>query len=192
MFSGEKPAELHLEQTGGVLSLQLSGNCHNLFQSIKIFKILLSKELSAQWKIYRLKHLTKFVTKLSRPCMGSHSGSNLCEFTLPGRLLKSSNRNYWKSTICSTTGCSIWKSWIQPSVLETFYDILKLSLVLTHSVGWALLLLGKKFDIPAQFDSKEWVFWSLLFLQNLRFDWFSVFLKNSFLLQMRINDQIQT
>ena len=39
-----------------------------------------------------------------------------------------------------------------------FYDILKLSLVLTHSVGWALLLLGKKFDIPAQFDSKEWVF----------------------------------
>ena len=90
------------------------------------------------------------------------------------------------------TGFSIWKSWIQPSVLETFYDILKLSLVLTHSVGWALLLLGKKFDIPAQFDSKEWVFWSLLFLQNLRFDWFSVFLKNSFLLQMRINDQIQT
>ena len=95
MFSGEKPAELHLEQTGGVLSLKLSGNCHNLFQSIKIFKILLSKELSAQWKIYWLKHLTKFVTKLSRPCMGSHSGFNLCEFTLPGpgRLLKSSNRN---------------------------------------------------------------------------------------------------
>ena len=102
MFSGEKPAELHLEQTGGVLSLQLLGNCHNLFQSIKIFKILLSKELSAQWKIYRLKHLTKFVTTLSRPCMGSHSGSTVCELPLPGRLLKSSNRNYWKSTMCST------------------------------------------------------------------------------------------
>ena len=40
--------------------------------------------------------------------------------------------------------------------------------MLTHSVGWALLLLGKKFYIPAQFVSKEWVFWSLLFLQNLR------------------------
>ena len=38
------------------------------------------------------------------------------------------------------------------------YDILKLSLVLTHPVGWALLLLGKKFDIQAQFDDKEWVF----------------------------------
>ena len=100
-------------------------------------------------------------------------------------------RQYFE-TLSQYTGSSFWKSWIQPSVLETFYDILKLSLVLTHSVGWALLLLGKKFDIPAQFDSKEWVFWSLLFLQNLRFDWFSVFLKNSFLLQMRINDQIYT
>ena len=90
----------------------------------------------------------------------------------------------------ATTGSSSWKSWLQTSVLDTFYDILKLSLVLTHPVGWALLLLGKKFDISAQFDYKEWVFWSLLFLQNLRFDGFSVFLKNSFLFQMRINDQI--
>ena len=88
------------------------------------------------------------------------------------------------------TGSSSWKSWLQPSVLDTFYDILKLSLVLTHPVGWALLLLGKKFDISAQFDYIEWVFWSLLFLQNLRFYGFSVFLKNSFLFQMRINDQI--
>ena len=92
--------------------------------------------------------------------------------------------------IRTTTGSSFWKSWIQPSVLETFYDILKLSLVLDLSVGWALLLLGKKFDISAQFDYIEWVFWSLLFLQNLRFYGFSVFLKNSFLFQMRINDQI--
>ena len=91
-------------------------------------------------------------------------------------------------SIC--TGSSSWKSWLQPSVLDTFYDILKLSLVLTHPVGWALLLLGKKFNISAQFDYIEWVFWSLLFLQNLRFDGFSVFLKNSFLFQMRINDQI--
>ena len=104
-FSGEKPAELHLEQTGGVLPLQLSGTCHNLFHcSIKIFKILLSKELSAQWKIYRLKHLTKFVTKLFRHCRGFRSGANLCELKLvePVRILKCSNRNYWKSTICST------------------------------------------------------------------------------------------
>ena len=49
------------------------------------------------------------------------------------------------------TGFSIWKSWIQPSVSETFYDILKLSLVLTHSVGWALLLLGKKFDLSKKY-----------------------------------------
>ena len=88
------------------------------------------------------------------------------------------------------TGCFIWKSWIQPSVLETFYDILKLSLVLNHPIGWEHWLLGKKIDIPAQFDYHEWVFWSLLFLWNLRFDWFSVFLKSSFLFQMRINDQI--
>ena len=53
---------------------------------------------------------------------------------------------------------SFGKSWIQPSVLETFYDILMLSLVLNHPVGWALLILGKKFDTPAHFDDKEWVF----------------------------------
>ena len=88
------------------------------------------------------------------------------------------------------TGSSIWKSWIQPSVLETFYGILKLSLVLNHPIGWEHWLLGKKIDIPAQFDDKEWVFWSLLFLWKLKFDWFSVFLKSSFLFKMRINDQI--
>ena len=73
------------------------------------------------------------------------------------------------------TGFSIWKSWIQPTVLETFYDILKLSLVLNHQVGWEHWLLGKKIDIPAQFNDKEWVFWSLLFSGNLRFDWFQHF-----------------
>ena len=53
---------------------------------------------------------------------------------------------------------SFEKNWIQPSALETFYDILMLSLVLNHPVGWALLILGKKFDTPAQFDDKAWVF----------------------------------
>ena len=104
------------------------------------------------------------------------------------------NRTKWnKSKVISnqsTTGSSIWKSWIQPSVLETFYGILKLSLVLNHPIGWEHWLLGKKIDIPAQFDDKEWVFWSLLFLWKLKFDWFSVFLKSSYLFQMRINDQI--
>ncbi len=33
-----------------------------------------------------------------------------------------------------------------------------MSLVLNHALGWALLILGKKIDIPAQFDDKEWVF----------------------------------
>ena len=143
-----------------------------------------------------------------RQTFGRHSNSSIhihkaeCTFQTFGRhsadIQQTFDRHSMSGSIhiqkAECTGSSIWKSWIQPSasVLETFYDILKLSLVLTHSVGWALLLLGKKFDIPAQFDSKEWVFWSLLFLQNLRFDWFSVFLKNSFLLQMRINDQIQT
>ena len=75
-------------------------------------------------------------------------------------------------TIRYATGFSIWKSWIQPTVLKTFYDILKLSLVLNHQVGWEHWLLGKKIDIPAQFDDKEWVFWSLLFSGNLRFDGF--------------------
>ena len=132
-FSGEKPAELHLEQTGGVLPLQLSGTCHNLFHcSIKIFKILLSKELSAQWKIYRLKHLTKFVTKLFRHCRDSHSGANLCEFKLvePVRILKCSNRNYWKSTICSTifklvvVEKTIWKH-LELYFFNPFFIILK-------------------------------------------------------------------
>ena len=45
------------------------------------------------------------------------------------------------------TGSFIWKSLIQPSVLETSNDFLALSLVLNHSVGWALLLSGKKFNI---------------------------------------------
>ena len=47
-----------------------------------------------------------------------------------------------------------------------------LYLALKHTLGWALLLLGKKFKFQAQFDDKEWVFWSILFLHNLRFDCF--------------------
>ena len=69
------------------------------------------------------------------------------------------------------------KSWIKLSVLETFYDILKVTLVLNHPVGWEHWLLGKIIDIPAQFDYHELVFWSILFLWNLRFDRFSVFQK---------------
>ena len=55
----------------------------------------------------------------------------------------------------ANTGSSIRKSFIQSSVLETFNDILKLSLVFFHPVGWAILLLGKKFDIEAQFMIKN-------------------------------------
>ena len=47
-----------------------------------------------------------------------------------------------------------------------------LSLALKHILGCALLLLGKKFKFQAQFDNKEWVFWSILILDNRRFDWF--------------------
>ena len=55
-----------------------------------------------------------------------------------------------------------------------------LSLALKHILGWALLLLGKKFKFQAQFDDKVWVFWSILFLDNLRFDWFWNFLDYGF------------
>ena len=43
-----------------------------------------------------------------------------------------------------------------------------------------LLLLGKKCKFQDQFDNKEWVFWSILFLDNLRFDWFWNFLDYGF------------
>ena len=55
-----------------------------------------------------------------------------------------------------------------------------LSLALKHILGCALLLLGKKFKFQAQFDDKVWVFWSILFLDNLRFDWFWNFLDYGF------------
>ena len=42
----------------------------------------------------------------------------------------------------SYTGSFIWKRWKRTSVLDTFNDILKVSLVLKHPVGWAILLLG--------------------------------------------------
>ena len=55
-----------------------------------------------------------------------------------------------------------------------------LYLALKHTLGWALLLLGKKFKFQAQFDDKVWLFWSVLFLDNLRFDWFWNFLDYGF------------
>ena len=42
--------------------------------------------------------------------------------------------------------------------MRTFNGVQILSLALKCTLGWALLLLGKKFEFQAQFDDKEWVF----------------------------------